>query len=422
MTTGKFGASLLAMVALAGSVVAADPASSVGVAAAGWPQWRGPDRDGISKEKGILADWSKPPARLWLVTTSGSGYAGPAVVGGVIYIAGSSGKARVGILEARNATDGLLKWQYEYGPEWGSNYESARTTPTVADGRIYLVSGMGLVVCVNATDGQKVWSVNTFERFKGRNITWGIAESPLLVGKKLICHPGGPDAAVAALDIATGETIWTTKGLGDASAYNSPALLTLNGRKQIVTQTAENVVGIDPETGVVLWKFPHKNKYSVHANTPVMVGPDLVVVSSGYGYGTECLQINAEGAKRVWQVQNADNHFHGMLLIDKRLYLAASSGPLFCLDPLKGTVLSRIEGVTRASIIGTEAGIIAYDETNGKGKIALIKLDGDKGLVTGSFPVDFGFGQHWAQPVLADGVLYVRHGDGLAAYDLKAQK
>jgi outer membrane protein assembly factor BamB len=410
MMSGKIGVALLATVALAGCA-----------AAAGWPQWRGPDRDGISREAGVLADWTQPPKKLWQVTTTGAGYNGPAVVGNALYIAGSSGagKARTGILEARNAADGAILWQYEYGPEWGSSYESARTTPTVADGRIYLVSGQGRVVCVNARDGQKVWAVDMFARFNGRNIQWGIAESPLLVDKKVICHPGGPDAAVAALDAATGETVWTTKGLGDASAYNSPALLVLNNRRQVVTQTAENVVGLDPETGAVLWKHPHKNKYAVHPNTPVAVAPDKVVVSSGYGYGTECLQIGADGARRLWLVKEADCHFHGMLLLDKRLYLSsASTGALFCIDPQTGNVLSKLDGVGRASIAATEAGILAYAES---GKVFLVKRSGDACQANGSFPVDFGKQQHWAQPVLADGVLYVRHGDALAAYDVKAK-
>jgi len=408
MTTVKIVSSILAAV-YAGSVAAAD-----------WPQWRGPDRDGISKEKGILADWSTPPKKLWQITTSGSGYGAPSVAGGVIYITGSAGtgKARIGTLYALSTVDGKEKWHYEYGPEWSDNYDAARSAPTVADGRVYLISCMGLVVCVNAKDGQKVWSVDTFDRFKGRNIKWGVTESPLLAGKTIICHPGGPDAAVAALDMATGATVWTTKGLGDASAYCSPALLTLNGRKQIVTQTAENVVGIDPETGAVLWKHAHKNQWAVHPNTPVVIGLDKVVVSSGYGYGTECLQIGADGAKVIWALKSPDDQFHGMLLIGKRLYLAASKGPLVCLDPEKGTVLSTIEGASRAAIIGTEAGIIGYTES---GKIVLIKLAGDKGDVIGSFPVDFGKLQHWAHLALADGVLYVRHGDGLAAYDVKAK-
>ena len=412
MMAGKIGIGMLAAM-MTGLTTAAD-----------WPQWRGPDRDGISKEKGILADWSTPPKRLWLVTIAGMGYNGPAVAGGVIYLTGSKGepKARIGVLEARNASDGSLKWEYEYGKEWSGGYDAARTTPTVANGHVYLVSGMDRVVCVNAADGNKIWDVNLFERFHGKNITWGIAESLLLVDNKmLICHPGGPDAAVAALDVNTGATIWATKGLSDASAYCSPSLLTLNGKRQIVTQTAENVVGIDPDTGAVLWKHPHKNKWAVHPNTPVVVGPDRVVVSSGYGYGTECLQIGADGATLAWQLKDADNHFHGMLLIDKRLYLAGSKGPLFCLDPQTGKVLSRIEGVSRTAIIGTEAGLIGYDEV-GK-MIALIRIEGDKGRLAGSLPVDFGskMKEHWGQPVLAGGVLYLRHGDALVAYDLKSK-
>ena len=410
MTAGKIGAGVAGLLILTGSVTAAD-----------WPQWRGPDRDGISAETGILADWSQPLRKLWQVTTPGAGYAGPSVAGGVIYLTGSSGSgaARVGTLYALHAADGSVAWQYEYGPEWGSSFECARSTPTVADGRVYLISGMGRVVCVTARDGQKVWSVDIFERFHGQNIKWGVAESPLLVGRKIICHPGGPDAAVAALDIATGETVWTTKGLGDADAYCSPALLTLNGRKQIVTQTAENVVGLDPESGAVLWKHPHKNQYAVHPNTPVAVGPDRVVVSSGYGYGAECLQIGADGASRAWFVKEADCHFHGMLLIDKRLYLASSKGTLFCLDPQTGKVLSKLEGVGKASLTGTEAGLLGYSEG---GKVLLIKRLGDTCQLAGSFPVDFGKQQHWSQPVLSGGVLYVRHGDVLAAFDLAAKK
>ena len=410
MMAGKIGVQCVALVLLASRVVATD-----------WPQWRGPERDGICREEGILADWSQPPKKLWQITTPGAGYNGPAVVSGVVYLTGATGvgKARVGLLYALNAADGAVKWQYEYGPEVSGSYESARTTPTVADGRIYLVSGLGLVACVNAADGHKVWSVDVLERFKGKNIRWGIAESPLLVGKKLICHPGGPDAAVAALDIATGETIWTTKGLNDASAYCSPALLTLSGRKQIVTQTDAHVVGLDPETGAVLWKHPYKNQYAVHPNTPVAVGADRVVVSSGYGYGAECLQIGADSAKRVWQTKDADCQFQGILLIDKRLYLTSTKGLLFCLDPQTGSVLSTLTGVGKASILGTEAGIVAYSDG---GTIQLIKHEGDTCQMAGSFPVDFGKNQHWAQPVVVDGVLYVRHGEGLAAYDLRVKK
>lgn len=383
-----------------------------------WPQWRGPDRDGLSKEKGLRAEWTEPPAPKWKATLPGAGYSAPVVAGGTVYVTGSSGAKtdRVGALYALDPKDGTLRWQFEYGPEWGRNYELARTTPTIAGGRAYLVSGVGRAVCVDLQARRAAWSVDLFERFQGRNIHWGIAESPLLVGNRLICHPGGPDAAVAALDIATGATLWTSKGLGDASAYCSPALLTLNGRKQIVTQTEKYVAGLDPETGAVLWTFAHRNQYAVHPNTPVALGPDTVAVASGYGYCAECLRIGAAGAERVWQVKQADCHFHGMLLIDGRLYLAGSGGPLLCLDPADGRVLGRVAGVGRASIVGTPAGILAYDE---KGRVLLVKPAPDGGRVAGTLPVDFGSREHWSSPVVADATLYVRHGDVLAAFDLR---
>jgi outer membrane protein assembly factor BamB len=389
--------------------------------AADWPQWQGLERDSVSRETGLLADWTQPPPQVWQVTTPGAGYNPPAVVGGVVYIAGTvgTGRARTGSLTALDAKTGSKKWECNYGPEWSENYEQARTTPTIADGRAYLISGMGRAVCVNVASGQMVWSVDLLERFKGKNIRWGISESPLLIGKIMICHPGGPDAAVAALDIESGKTVWTTKGLSEASAYCSPALLTIGGRKQLVTQTEDNVVGIDPGSGAVLWKHPHRNQCAVHANTPVAVGPDRVVVSSGYNFGTECLQITAAGAQRVWHVKGADNPFHGMLLTGTRLYTSGGGGLLYGLDPETGAVLFRVEGVKRASLIQTEVGIVAYDDS---GKVLLVKPTADKAQVAGSFPVTFGKQQHWSSPVLADGFLYIRHGDGLAAYDLRASR
>lgn len=389
------------------------------VHATNWPQWRGPDRDGICKEKGLLADWSQPPKQVWLASLAGEGYASPVVADGVVYVTGSSGpeKQRTGSLYALNAADGKLKWSCPYGPEWSGDFPSSRSSPTIAGGRAYLVSGQNQVVCIDLKDGHVVWTVDTIARFHGKNIQWGIAESPLLVGKTVICHPGGPDAAVAALDRDTGATVWTSKGLSDASAYCSPALLTLRGRKQIVTQTDHNIVGLDLESGKVLWTSPHRNTYGVHPNTPVAVGPDRVVVASGYGYGAECLRISDSGVERVWHVKAADDHFQGILLIDGRLYLVGSKGPLFCINPETGAVLSRTDAVQKASLLGTEAGLLAYDE---RGFILLINSTGDTCTVAGKLPVDFGSQQHWAYPVVANGVLYVRHGNALAAYDVKA--
>jgi outer membrane protein assembly factor BamB len=396
------------LISLAGCTMAAD-----------WPQWRGPNRDGISTEQGLLETWPEGgPAKLWQVDLPGEAYASPAVADGTVFVTGSVGdrKDRTGFLYALDPKTGATRWETAYGPEWGQSYESARTTPTIVDGRIYVISSMGRVVCVDAKTGTVSWQVDLMERFKGKNIGWGIAESPLVYDNKVICHPGGPDAAVAALDARTGATVWTSKGLNDASAYCSPALLTVDGRKQLVTQTENNVVGLDAASGAVLWKFGHRNQYAVHPNTPLVFDGNTVFVSSGYGYGAEALTIKGGTAERAWQCKQADNHFQGFMLAGSRI-ICPGGGSINCLDPKTGTVVYRVKEVKKPQVTMTARGLIAYDES---GRIWLLDMRADDYTVKGSLKVDFGRGQHWSTPTVARGVLYVRHGKALAAYALRA--
>ena len=390
--------------------------------AADWPQWRGPDRNGISKETGLLKSWPQDgPAELWSVTTEGEGYAAPAVVGDRIYVTGSKDgeSGREGVLYAID-TGGKIVWERSYGPEWGTSYPNSRTTPTI-DGDVgYLFSGAGVAVCFDAKTGKKKWSVDTLSRFNGANIRWGIAESPLLVGNTMICHPGGPDAAVVALDKATGKTVWTSKGLGEKSAYCSPGLTTIGSCKLIVTQTEKNIVGLDADKGTVLWKVAQQNKYAVHPNTPVFFD-DNVFISSGYDYGSQLLKLAPDGAKATvtWQTKEADIQFHGAIYVDGRLYGSQSNGRLVCLDPANGTIVYKVSEVRKAAILYADGRLYAYDEKGGKVSLVNVRPDGYE--MAGSFKVDQGKGPHWAHPVVANGTLYIRHGKTLIAYDIKAK-
>ncbi len=386
--------------------------------AADWPQWRGPQRDGVVTETGLLPAWPEGgPKREWVVETPGESYGSAAVAEGALYITGSVGKgdARRGELYAIDPASGAVKWSFDYGPEWGASYGMARTTPTVVGKRIYLVSGLGHVVCAD-TQGKEQWRVDTFAKFGGRNIGWGIAESPLVVDGVVICHPGGPDAAVAALDAATGATRWTSRGLGDKSAYCSPALAVLGGRKQIVTQTENSVVGLAFETGEVLWSHAHRNQHAVHPNTAIVFG-DCVLVASGYGYGAELLRVAGGRAERVWLLPRIENHFQGVILHDGRAY-SSNNGGLHCFDPKDGREIFTAKELKKAQIVLTPVGMIAY---GGNGQVSLARVRPDGYDMAGSFPVDFGNGEHWSTPVLANGRLFVRHGRGLAAYDVKAR-
>jgi outer membrane protein assembly factor BamB len=386
-----------------------------------WTQWRGSNRDLIIVGEKLLPSWPEGgPQRLWQIDLPGEGYSEPVVVDGVIYITGSTGdkKARKGSLYALSAKDGALLWQNEYGPEWGVNFEFARTSPTVVGGLVYVIGGLGHVACVDAKSGKTVWSVDAHQVYGGRNITWGIAENALIYDGKVICQPGGPDASVVALDAKTGKLVWQSKGLGERSAYCSPALLTLNGRRQVVTMLEDHVVGVDAETGAPLWKHPHRNKYAVHPNTPVLCGKDRLFISSGYGYGSEILEIAGGEAKVAWKDAGSDNHFQGVAFYEGRIF-SSGGGRLSCFDPESGRQVYCVDGAKKTSFCITPAGMITYDESNGK--VMLVEVKPDSHKVISSFKVEYGNGQHWSSPVVANGVLYLRRGKGIAAYAIGAK-
>jgi len=386
-----------------------------------WPQWRGVNRDGQSPDA-IALSWNKGgPKQLWRVSTSGAGYASPVIVGDRVYITASKdsdGEWR-GMLYALNAKDGSLVWTCDYGPEWKKSYEFARTSPTVYGDNLYLFGGMGQLVCVSRKDGKIVWSVDTIKEFGGQNIVWGLAESPLIVDGKVICQPGGTDTSVVAVDAKTGKMIWKSKGLSDTSSYCSPIFVA--EVNQIVTHTKESLVGLDASTGAVLWKTPHKNFRAIHPNTPLILKADkqgyTVVVASGYKYKMECYKISLKDGKwdvaKVWEQPEADVHHHGLLKFGEVIVGAASKGTLCVISPDDGKVLYKVEEVQTPSIMAAPGRVIAYSE---KGDVFLLDLQKDKYTICGKLPVDYGEKQHWAHPVIANGVLYIRHGKELAAY------
>jgi len=381
-----------------------------------WSQWRGSSRDLIVTGESLLESWpAGGPKRIWLKELPGEGYSEPAVVKGILFITGSTGgkKDRAGHLYALNSKTGDLLWQTEYGPEWGASFEFARTSPTVSDGCVYVISGLGNVFCADAQSGRKLWSVDTQAVFGGRNITWGIAENPLVYDGKVISQPGGQDASIVALDVKTGNAIWKSVGLSERSAYCSPALLTINGKRQVVTMLEDHVVGVDAESGRPIWRHPYRNQYAVHPNTPVLCGKDRLFISSGYKLGSEILEISGDQAKAVWSDKSSDNHFQGIAFYEGRVF-SAGGGKFSCFDPSDGHVVYNIEGAKKTSFCITPVGMITYDVMGGT--VMLVDAKPDSAKVISSFKIDYGNGEHWSSPVVANGVLYLRHGKGIAAF------
>jgi len=401
--------------------VSAVSLAAVSSLAADWPQWRGVDRVGFA-EGGIKGEWPEGgPKELWRATISG-GFSCPAVVGTRAYITGNKkvGDELRGFLYALDTASGKEVWSCDYGKEWNTNYPEARTTPNVQGDKLYLISGMMDVVCIS-TDGKVVWRVNLIERFQGKNPRWGYAESPLIYDGKIICHPGGPDAAVAALDVNTGATLWTSKGLSDGPTYCSPILLTLHGVRQVVTHTDGHLVGLDADSGAVLWKAPYRNSRGCHPNTPLLVAADTLAVGCGYGHGSHAFRVSkndagAFSAAQIWENKDSDNHFHGLILHNDTLFSTGSRKPLCAIDYKTGKTLYRMDEVHAPSLVKTPDRLIGYSEKSGT--VYLLKADAETYAITGQFPVTYGEGPHWAHPVVANGILYIRHGAVLAAYQL----
>ena len=400
--------------------------AAVQARAGDWTQWRGSNRDLIVTDEKLLAAWPEGgPQRLWQVELPGEGYSEPIVVGGTLYITGNTGdkKNRVGSLYALDPKTGAIRWQTGYGPEWAASFECARTSPTFSDGKLYLIGGLGHVVCVDAQSGKIVWSVDAHAKFGGRNITWGIADNPLVYDGKVICQPGGPDTSVVALDAKTGEMVWKSVGLGERSAYCSPALLTINGKQQVVTMLEDHAVGVDAKTGQPLWKHAHHNQYAVHPNTPVLCGKDRLFLSSGYSYGSEVIEIAGGEAKSVWFDKSTGNHFQGAVFYKGRIFSAG--GPKMneekfaCIDPANGKSVYVVTDAKKTSFCITPVGMITYDEKGGT--VMLVDVGPDTHKVISSFKIEYGNGPHWSSPVVSDGVLYLRRGKGLAAYAIGAK-
>jgi len=191
---------------------------------------------------------------------------------------------------------GQLKCKTAYGPEWtkSGNYPGTRTTPTIDGDRLYLMSGQGRIACHKATTGEHLWHIDTFDKFKGKNITWGIAESPLIEGEMVICTPGGPDATIVALNKMTGETIWTTKGLSQLSAYCSPVLVQRGATRLILTLVEKAAVGVDADNGKVYWVIPHEVSYDIQAVSPAYED-GMMYVTNGYRHGSFGYELSPDG-------------------------------------------------------------------------------------------------------------------------------
>lgn len=384
-----------------------------------WPQFRGPGRDGKSTATGLLDRWPEEgPPLAWAVEDLGPGFASVVVGDGLIYTTGL--EEETGYVYAY-ALDGRRAWRQPFGRGWGGGHPGTRTTPTLDDGHLYVMSGHGRVACLEAAGGQERWAVDLLATFGARQLRWGLTESLLVDGDRVICTPGGEKAGIVALDKASGQTVWACREIDEKSGYCSPILAEHGGRRLLVTLTASALVGLDPGTGTVLWRQPHDAKYGIHAVSPAHAAGRIYVTS---GYGGErgllvALSDDGTAVSRVWTEGALDCHHGGVVVHEGHIYGASDrnrKGKWLCLDLKSGTVVAETDGVGKGAVAYADGMLYVYGEN---GQVGLLRASPARFDLVSSFKVTRGEGRHWAHPAVAGGRLYIRHGTALMAYDIR---
>ncbi len=406
---------LLAMLVLAGSSLSAD-----------WPRFHGPRGDNVSRECGLLRAWpANGPRLLWTAKGIGAGFSSVSLSDGRIYTSGNlRGKTAVTALDL----EGKILWQVPGGEAWTAAYVGTRGTPTVDGGRVYHESPLGQVVCLDAKTGRQVWGLNILAEFEAPNITWGLSESLLVDGERLICCPGGEHASLVALNKNDVELVWASKSNGDLAGYATPNVIEYRGLRIILAMNQKGLIGVGAETGELLFRHAHETRYDANAVTPLF-HDGCVFITSGYRSGSEMLRLVVNGKKaslqKLWESKDLDNSHGGVVLVDGCLYGAAHQAkntrktPWVCLDWKTGQTKYAAKGVGTGSLTCADGMLYMLGE---RGRVGLIKAGPAAHSIVSSFQLPkMGEGPVWAHPVICDGRLYIRHGDVLYAYDVRGQ-
>lgn len=391
--------------------------------AAEWPQFRGPNRDGISPETGLLKQWpAGGPKLAWKATGIGAGYSGVAVVGDRIYTSGDVGEN--GFVYALSAKDGKQLWAAKGGkagaPGWGG-FAGPRATPTIDGDLLFTVDQWGEMVCLQTKDGENKWRKNFTEDFGGERPEWGFSESPLVDGEKVIVTPGGSKGAIVALNKKTGEVLWQSKEFTDPAHYSSLIAADIDGVRQYIQLTAKSVVGVAAADGNVLWVAPRRGATAV-IPTPVYADHH-VYVTSGYGIGCNLFKISSQGGKfsaeQVYKNNVMVNQHGGVVKVGEYVYGFSDGKGWTCQNFKTGKAEWQEKGEVGKGSIGAADGRLYLRQEDKKGTLALIEASSEGYKEVGRFDQPERSSKNsWPHPVIADGKLYIRDQDVLLCFDI----
>jgi outer membrane protein assembly factor BamB len=386
-------------------------------------QWRGPERNGIYNEINLLEAWPENgPELLWVYEGIGRGYAAPAVLNGRIYInAEEDGHAFVCAFDG----DGTLIWKSPNGKEfvgtgYAATYPGARSTPTVIGDLVYASSGKGRIACFDAATGAEKWSVDKIRDLGGIQEDFGYAESLAVDDHRVYCFPGGKKVNMAALDRFTGEPVWTSQVMRDSSSYCSPILVTLPSRTILISTSRYYLFALDCSDGKLLdmYKLEGYEWDGDHCNTPLYEEGHIYIIGSdpgGKGAVKLAISRDGESIKEVWYNRRIRNNFGGFIKVGNILFTTIRGNWLKALELDHGHVVDSLK-IADGSLVYADDKFICYG-TNGT--VTLVSYHRNQFEVKGSLKIKSGTGQHFSHPVLADGIMYIRHGNALMAYQIR---
>ena len=396
-------------------------ALSVGVsnrAADDWPQWRGPNRDGHSAERGLLKTWpAGGPPLAWRTSGAGEGYSSFSTANGRLFTLGARGDREYVI--AFDMASGKELWSTPHGRRFGNDRgDGPRGTPTVEGNRIYAFGASGDLTVLDAASGKVVWTVNVLEKFNGSNITWGLSESPLVLEDRVLVNAGGPGASIVAFNKKDGSVLWRSES--DEAGYSSAVLQEGGGIRQAIFFTGQRALGVDVATGRLLWSYSQVANGTANIATPIVRG-NRVFLSSDYGTGAALLEmVTSNGsvrAREVYFTREMRNHHASSVLVGDYLY-GFSSAILTAMRFDTGEVAWKDRSVGKGSLVFADDRLYLYSEN---GLVGLAEANPSGYREHGRFELRTGRLPTWAHPVVSGGKLFLRDQDTIYAYDVRAK-
>lgn len=390
-------------------------------------EFRGPDRSGIfTSSSELLSHWPENgPPEVFSIDSIGDGYGSPVIYNQRMYFTGAPDS--IAVLYCYDLKGNQL-WTIELGKEWVTNYPGSRSAPTVKGAYLYTGTGYGDLYCIDVTKQEIVWSHQMKEDFQGILPLFGHSESPYIFEEKIFWTAGGKEYNVLAMNRFTGDVIWSSQGKKERSGYHPPRVITApNGREILVTFSAYHLMGIDVSSGELLWSHEQDN-YPVekrkpgygdtHANTVIYDDGNIYYAAGDGNCGVKlALADDGSSITEVWRNKGFDSYMGGIVKLGNTIYGSGTAKPQLLSIHAETGVLADSLKIGRGVVIAADNKLYYYSQN---GKMYLVGYD-DMGALEeiSSFKIQKGSREHFAHPVIHNGILYIRHGHTILGYDLK---